>query len=59
MKGALIVGAVAAASSWLVSKYGASLEAQAVKMHIPPNIAHLTLVGSATGVAYWVTTKFM
>ena len=54
MKEALIVGGAAAGGTFISQKWGASLEAQAVKFHIPPTVAHMVVVGSFAAVVFFV-----
>jgi hypothetical protein len=57
MKETLIVGASAALGGWIVTKYGAPIEAQAVKFHIPVTIAHMAVVGGSAALVFFVLTK--
>jgi len=54
LKEVIIVGASAGLGGWVVSKYGASIEAQAVKLHFPPTIAHMVVVGGGAALVYFV-----
>lgn len=54
LKETLIVGGAAALGGWIVTRYGAPIEAQAVKLHIPPTIAHMAVVGGTAALAYFV-----
>jgi len=54
LKDVLIVGVSAAAGGWLVAKYGGTVEAQAVKLHVPVTIAHMAVVGGGAALAYFV-----
>ena len=57
LKETLVVGGAAALGGWLVTKYGASIEAQAVKLHIPPTLAHMLVVGGSAALVYFVIIK--
>lgn len=54
MKEALIIGGSAAVGTWATQKWGAQLEAQAVKLHVPPTFAHMAVVGSFTALSWFV-----
>jgi hypothetical protein len=59
MKDAIIVALAAGAGEYLDSKYGASIEAQGVALHIPPVIAHVAVVGGFTAVVWYIARKFV
>jgi hypothetical protein len=59
MKATLIIGGSAAAATYVTQKWGGPLEAQAVKLHIPPVLAHMAVVGGFTALSYWVATKVL
>lgn len=59
LKDVLIVGVAAAGGGWLVSKYGAPIEAQAVKFHVPVTLAHMLVVGGGAALAYFVIRQVM
>lgn len=59
MKATLIIGASAAAATYVTQKWGQPLEAQAVKLHIPPVLAHMAVVGGFTALSYFVFMKVM
>lgn len=54
MKDVLIVGASAGLGGWIVSRYGAPIEAQAVKLGIPTTVAHIAIVGGGAALVYFV-----
>lgn len=54
MKETLIVGVAAALGGFIVSKYGAPIEAQAVKLHVPVLLAHMGVVAGGAMLAYFV-----
>jgi len=59
MKEALVIGGSAAAGTWISQKYGAALEAQAVKLSIPPMVAHMAVVGGFTAISYFIVKRFV
>jgi hypothetical protein len=54
MKDALIVGGSAAAGTFISQRWGGALEVQAAKLHIPPTIAHMAVVGSFSALSYFL-----
>ena len=54
-----MVGAAAAIGEYADQKFGASIEAQAVKMKVPPAIAHAAVVGAFAAGGYWVLKSFL
>lgn len=54
LKEALVVGVAGAAGTYVSQKFGASLEAQATKMGIPPMVAHMAVVGGFTAVGFLI-----
>lgn len=54
LKDALIIGGSAAAGTFISQKYGAALEVQAVKLHVPPTVAHMLVVGGFTAISYFI-----
>ena len=54
MRDALIIGGSAAAGTYISQKWGGMLEAQAVKFHVPPTLAHMLVVGGFTAVSYFI-----
>lgn len=54
LKEVLIVGGSAAIGGWIVTKYGAPIEAQAVKLHVPVTLAHMAVVGGSAALVYFV-----
>lgn len=54
LKDALIIGSSAAAGTYISQKWGAQLEVQAAKLHIPPTIAHMAVVGSFSALSYFI-----
>ena len=59
LKEILMVGAAAAIGEYADQKFGASIEAQAVKMKVPPAIAHAAVVGAFAAGGYWVLKSFL
>lgn len=59
MKDALIVGVSAAAGTYISQKWGAQLELQATKLHIPPTIAHMAVVGGFTAISWFITKSIL
>lgn len=54
LKDALVIGGSAAAATFITQKWGGPLELQAAKLHIPPAVAHMAVVGSFTALSYFV-----
>lgn len=54
MKEALIVGGAAAGGTFISQKWGGALEVQAAKLHIPPVIAHMAVVGSFSALTFFL-----
>lgn len=54
LKDALIVGGSAAAGTFVSQRYGAALEVQATKLHIPPTVAHMAVVGGFSALSYFI-----
>lgn len=54
LKDAVIIGGAAAVGTYASQKWGGALEAQAVKLHVPPVVAHMLAVGSFTAVSYFI-----
>lgn len=52
IKEAAVVGLSAAAGEFVSRKYGASIEAKAVAMKIPPALAHGAVVGAFAVAGY-------
>jgi hypothetical protein len=48
---AVVVG-VASAGAYVSSKYGTKIEAQAVKMKLPPTVAHVGTIGLFSGLVF-------
>lgn len=54
LKDALVIGGSAAAGTYITQKWGAALEVQAAKFHIPATLAHMTVVGGFTALSYFI-----
>ena len=54
LKDALIVGGAAATGTFISQKWGGALEAQAAKVHVPPVIAHMVVVGGFSAISYFI-----
>jgi hypothetical protein len=50
----MFVGAAAALGEFAVQKWGNQIQAQAVKLHIPPMAAHIVIVGGSAAAGYAV-----
>lgn len=59
LKDAIIIGGSAAVGTYASQKWGATLEAQALKLHVPPTLAHMLVVGSFTAVSYFVVKAIL
>ncbi len=54
LKEVLIVGGSAALGEFIVQKFGATIEAKAVAMKVPPTVAHMAIVGGSAALGYVV-----
>jgi hypothetical protein len=54
VKDVLIIGGSAAAGTFISQKWGGALEAQAAKLHIPPVIGHMVVVGGFSALSYFL-----
>lgn len=59
LKEALVIGASAAAGTYITQKWGAPLAAQAAKLNIPPTVAHMLVVGSFTAASYFLAKAIL
>lgn len=54
LKEVLFVGGSAALGGYLATKYGAPIEAQAIKLKIPAPVAHMIVVGGTAAGGYFL-----
>lgn len=54
LKEVLVIGGSAAAATYVTQKWGGPLEVQAQKLHIPPVVAHMAVIGGFAALSYFV-----
>lgn len=54
MKEVLIIGGAAALGTWATQKWGGPLAEQAIKLHVPPSVASMLVVGSFTAGSWFI-----
>lgn len=59
LKDVLVIGGSAAVATYATQKWGGPLEIQAQKLHVPPVIAHMVVVGGFTALAYFVAKAIL
>lgn len=58
-KDVAIVAVSAGIGEWGARKYGASIEAKAIELKIPPALAHAGVVGGAAALGYLLVKQFV
>lgn len=52
MKEAIIVGVSGGLGGYVATRWFGPIESQAVKMHVPPAVAHIAVVASVTALTF-------